>query len=128
MTQDCPFCSLSGAHVVARGHLTTTLRDSYPVSPGHTLVIPNRHVESFFEIDAEEQAEILAAVREAKLVLDGDLRPDGFNIGLNIGVAAGQTVMHAHVHIIPRFHGDVADPRGGIRHCIPGRGYYQPRP
>jgi diadenosine tetraphosphate (Ap4A) HIT family hydrolase len=98
------------------------------VSPGHTLVIPNRHVESFFEIDAEEQAEILAAVREAKLVLDGDLRPDGFNIGLNIGVAAGQTVMHAHVHIIPRFHGDVADPRGGIRHCIPGRGYYQPRP
>ena len=128
ITQDCPFCSLSGAHVVARGRLTTTIRDGYPVSPGHTLVIPNRHVASFFEISDEEQAEILAAVREAKLALDVDFHPDGFNIGLNVGLAAGQTVMHAHVHLIPRFYGDVADPRGGVRHCIPGRGYYEPKP
>jgi diadenosine tetraphosphate (Ap4A) HIT family hydrolase len=95
------------------------------VSPGHTLVIPNRHVASFFEISDEEQAEVLAAVREAKLALDADLHPDGFNIGLNVGPAAGQTVMHAHVHVIPRFQGDVADPRGGVRHCIPGRGFYE---
>jgi diadenosine tetraphosphate (Ap4A) HIT family hydrolase len=128
MHQDCPFCSLSGAHVIARGRLTTTIRDAYPVSPGHTLVIPNRHVASFFAISDEEQAEVLAAVREAKLALDADLHPDGFNIGLNVGRAAGQTVMHAHVHVIPRFHGDVADPRGGVRHCIPGRGYYEAKP
>jgi diadenosine tetraphosphate (Ap4A) HIT family hydrolase len=128
MQQDCPFCSLSGERVIARGLLTATIRDSYPVSPGHTLVIPNRHVASFFEISDEEQAEVLAAVREAKLALDADLHPDGFNIGLNVGRAAGQTVMHAHVHVIPRFHGDVADPRGGVRHCIPGRGYYEARP
>jgi diadenosine tetraphosphate (Ap4A) HIT family hydrolase len=128
MREDCPFCSLSGAHVMARGRLTTTIRDTYPVSPGHTLVIPNRHVASFFEISDEEQAEVLAAVREVKIALDADLHPDGFNIGLNVGPAAGQTVMHAHVHVIPRFHGDVADPRGGVRHCIPGRGYYEAKP
>jgi diadenosine tetraphosphate (Ap4A) HIT family hydrolase len=125
MQHDCPFCSLSVELVIVRGRLTTTIRDTYPVSPGHTLVIPNRHVASFFEISDEEQAEVLAAVREAKLALDADLHPDGFNIGLNVGPAAGQTVMHAHVHVIPRFQGDVADPRGGVRHCIPGRGYYE---
>jgi len=91
-------------------------------------VIPNRHVASFFEITDEEQSEILGAVREAKLALDVDLHPDGFNVGLNVGLAAGQTVMHAHVHLIPRFSGDVADPRSGVRHCIPGRGYYEPKP
>jgi diadenosine tetraphosphate (Ap4A) HIT family hydrolase len=128
MTQGCPFCSLSGDRVVAQGRLTTTIRDTYPVSPGHTLVITNRHIASFFEITNEEQAEVLAAVRDAKLALDADRHPDGFNIGLNVGVAAGQTVMHAHVHVIPRFHGDVADPRGGVRHCIPHRGYYEPKP
>ncbi len=103
-----------------------TLRDRYPVSPGHTLVVPTRHVESIFVLNADELACLLTAVREAKLALDADLHPDGFNIGVNVGVAAGQTVMHAHVHVIPRFGGDVPDPRGGIRHCIPGRGYYDP--
>jgi diadenosine tetraphosphate (Ap4A) HIT family hydrolase len=128
MKQDCPFCSLSDARVVSRGLLTTTIQDAFPVSRGHTLVISNRHVASFFEISDEEQAEVLVAVRKVKLALDADLHPDGFNIGVNVGLAAGQTVMHAHVHVIPRFHGDVADPRGGVRHCIPDRGHYQAKP
>ncbi len=101
-----------------------TLRDRYPVSPGHTFVVPTRHVESIFFLSADELVGLLTAVREAKVALDADLHPDGFNIGVNVGVAAGQTVMHAHIHIIPRFSGDVPDPRGGIRHCVPGRGYY----
>jgi diadenosine tetraphosphate (Ap4A) HIT family hydrolase len=126
MEQACPFCAPSGAVIVAKGLLTTTIRDRYPVSPGHTLVVPNRHVESVFEMSEEEQMAVLEAVRVAKRALDADLHPDGYNIGLNVGVAAGQTVMHAHVHVIPRFDGDVADPRGGIRHCVPGRGYYEP--
>ena len=125
MEQACPFCAPPGDVIVARARLTTTIRDRYPVSPGHLLVIPIRHVESFFDMTEEEQVATLEAVRGAKLALDADLQPDGFNIGMNVGVAAGQTVMHAHVHVIPRLHGDVPDPRGGIRHCIPGRGRYE---
>jgi len=91
-------------------------------------VIPRRHVASFFDATVAEQAALLAAVREAKDALDAELQPDGYNVGINVGLAAGQTVAHAHIHVIPRFSGDVADPRGGIRHCIPGKGYYEPAP
>jgi diadenosine tetraphosphate (Ap4A) HIT family hydrolase len=128
MELHCPFCTPSRDIVVAQGPLTTTLRDRYPVSPGHTLIVPTRHVESVFALSADELAGLLTAVREATLALDADLHPDGFNVGVNVGIAAGQTVMHAHVHVIPRFLGDAPDPRGGIRHCIPGRGYYEPKP
>ena len=122
---DCPFCSISTERIVSESDLTVTIRDDHPVSPGHTLILPKRHIESLFDVTGEEQAEIVAAVRDAKHALDAELQPDGFNIGANIGAAAGQTVMHAHVHVIPRFKGDVADPRGGIRHCVPGKGYYE---
>jgi diadenosine tetraphosphate (Ap4A) HIT family hydrolase len=124
-THDCPFCSAAADRVVAESDLTITIRDGYPVSPGHTLVVTKRHIESLFDMTGEEQAEIMAAVRDAKHALDAEFGPDGFNIGVNVGAAAGQTVMHAHVHVIPRFKGDTADPRGGIRHCIPGKGYYE---
>jgi len=127
-THDCPFCSVTTDRIIAESDLTITIRDGHPVSPGHTLILPKRHIESLFDVTGEEQAEIMAAVREAKHALDAELSPDGFNIGVNIGVAAGQTVMHAHVHVIPRFKGDAADPRGGIRHCIPGKGYYETKP
>jgi diadenosine tetraphosphate (Ap4A) HIT family hydrolase len=116
---------MAADRIVAESDCTITIRDGHPVSPGHTLVMTKRHIESLFDITGEEQAEIMAAVRDAKHALEAELAPDGFNIGVNVGVAAGQTVMHAHVHVIPRFKGDAPDPRGGIRHCIPGKGLYE---
>ena len=109
---------------VAANALAFAIRDGFPVSPGHTLVIPRRLVATWFEATREEQLAILELVDEVKARLDAELRPDGYNIGINAGVAAGQTVMHLHVHLIPRYSGDVADPRGGVRHLMPGKGNY----
>jgi diadenosine tetraphosphate (Ap4A) HIT family hydrolase len=120
----CPFCTLPESRIVARSKLSMTIRDGYPVSPGHTLLIPNRHVVDWFDLNAEEVADLLTATRDAKIVLDSELHPDGYNLGVNAGAAAGQTVMHVHLHLIPRFIGDSRDPRGGVRHCIPHRGHY----
>jgi diadenosine tetraphosphate (Ap4A) HIT family hydrolase len=92
--------------------------------PGHLLLSPFRHVAGLFDATDEEQAALLALVREAKDLLDGRLHPDGYNIGVNVGTAAGQTVMHLHVHVIPRYAGDVEDPRGGVRGAIPERRGY----
>ncbi|MDD3856722.1 MAG: HIT family protein, partial [Methanoculleus sp.] len=92
--------------------------------PGHLLLIPFRHIPTLFDATNEEQAALLALVREAKALLDGRIHPDGYNIGVNVGETAGQTVMHLHVHVIPRYAGDMADPRGGVRGVIPEkRGY-----
>lgn len=101
-----------------------TTRDAYPASRGHTLLISNRHVANWFDLTAEELADLFEAARVAKVALDSELHPDGYNLGINAGVAAGQTVMHAHLHLIPRFVGDTPDPRGGIRLCIPHRGHH----
>ncbi len=101
-----------------------TIRDGYPVSPGHTLLIPNRHVEDWFDLTSDEVTDLLEASRNAKVALDTEIHPDAYNLGVNAGVAAGQTVMHVHLHLIPRFAGDTPDPRGGIRHCVPHRGHY----
>jgi diadenosine tetraphosphate (Ap4A) HIT family hydrolase len=122
----CPFCTLPEPRIVARSKFSITVRDGYPVSRGHTLLIPNRHVADWFELTPEEMADLLAAAHDAKIGLDSELHPDGYNLGVNAGVAAGQTVMHVHLHLIPRFVGDTPDPRGGIRHCVPHRGHYDP--
>jgi len=124
MTNPCPFCSLDKNRIIAESDDTLTFRDGFPVSPGHTLIIPKRHVASFFDITSEERSQLLTALEEAKQVLDRELAPDGFNIGVNNGEAAGQTVMHLHLHLVPRYHGDCEDPRGGIRWVIPGRANY----
>ena len=92
--------------------------------PGHLLLIPFRHIPTLFEATDEEQAALLALVREAKDLLDERFHPDGYNIGVNVGTAAGQTVMHLHVHVIPRYAGDMEDPRGGVRGVIPERRGY----
>ena len=102
--------------------------DGFPVSPGHTLVVPRRVVASWFEATREEQHALLALMDDVKALLDVRFAPDGYNIGINAGEAAGQTVMHLHVHLIPRYRGDVADPRGGIRHVMPGKGNYLAAP
>jgi diadenosine tetraphosphate (Ap4A) HIT family hydrolase len=125
-SSSCPFCTLPETRIVARSKLSVTIRDGRPVSPGHTLLIPNRHVADWFDLSAEEVADLLTATRDAKVVLDSELHPDGYNLGVNAGVAAGQTVMHVHLHLIPRFVGDTSDPRGGVRHCVPHHGHDDP--
>jgi len=121
---DCIFCNLEPDRIISESDYTLTIRDGFPVSGGHTLIIPKRHVESFFELQAIEKAAVLQAMDEAKETLDKEFSPDGYNIGINDGEAAGQTVMHLHVHLIPRYKGDTEDPRGGVRHIFPGKAKY----
>ena len=123
-TLTCPFCNPSPEDIVLENDLCYARYDKYPVSPGHLLLIPSRHVADFFDATDAEQAALLALVREAKTLLDGRLHPDGYNVGVNVGTAAGQTAMHLHVHLIPRYAGDVEDPRGGVRGAIPERRKY----
>jgi diadenosine tetraphosphate (Ap4A) HIT family hydrolase len=94
--------------------------DSSPLSAGHVIVVPKRHVADFFEMSAAEQGSVLALLNRAKKLIDREHRPDGYNIGVNVGAAAGQSRMHAHLHLIPRYAGDVPDPRGGVR-CVLAR-------
>ena len=104
--------------------LAFAIADAFPVSPGHTLVIPRRVVATWFDATRDEQHALMDLVDEVKVLLDAQHRPDGYNIGINVCAAAGQTVMHLHIHVIPRYTGDVPDPRGGVRHVIPGKGNY----
>ena len=119
-----PFLARPATAHVAANALAFALRDAFPVSPGHTLIVPRRSVATWFDASREEQRAMLDLLDEVKRALDAELAPDGYNVGFNAGEAAGQTVMHLHLHVIPRFAGDVADPRGGVRHVIPGRGNY----
>lgn len=120
----CPFCNPSLEEIVLANDLCYARYDKFPVNPGHLLLIPFRHVAGFFEATDEEQAALLTLVREAKRLLDERFHPDGYNIGVNVGTAAGQSVMHLHVHVIPRYAGDMEDPRGGVRGVIPERREY----
>ena len=140
---DCPFCTLSRDRVSIATEQAVAFSDGYPVAPGHTLVIPRLHVPSLFDLPdvqaavwqlvaqvrslfdlPDVQAAVWQLVAQAHGQLAQELHPDGFNIGINDGVAAGQTVMHAHIHIIPRWIGDVPDPRGGVRWVIPEKAAY----
>lgn len=98
--------------------------DTFPVAPGHTLVIPRAHVETFFDAPRALQASLMNEVIRVKSILEKELSPDGYNVGFNCGIAAGQTIMHLHIHVIPRYSGDMDDPRGGVRHVIPEKGNY----
>ena len=121
-----PFLEVPEAEWVCGNGLCFAIYDSYPVSPGHVLVITRRVVPTFFECTAAEQVALMELVGEVKALLDERLepRPDGYNVGFNAGAAAGQTVPHVHVHVIPRYAGDMSDPRGGVRHVIPEKGNY----
>jgi diadenosine tetraphosphate (Ap4A) HIT family hydrolase len=118
--EKCPFCNL-GARVVAENDLAGAVRDKEPASKGHTLVIPKRHCRSFFELTESEVAACYRLLQQEQGRLLADLRPDGFNVGVNDGEAAGQSIGHVHWHLIPRYRGDHPDPRGGVRHLIPTR-------
>ncbi len=123
-TRDCAFCALSAERIVRQSDLCLAFRDGYPVSPGHTLLIPKRHVASFFQVTQKEREELLELLDWCRSDLAKRHKPDGFNIGVNDGAAAGQTVMHLHIHLIPRFRGDRADPRGGVRWILPEKADY----
>jgi diadenosine tetraphosphate (Ap4A) HIT family hydrolase len=125
MEEDCPFCNI-GEHVevLFKADTAMAILDSFPISPGHALVIPKRHVADYFELTAEEQNELWQLVNRCKMILQDRFHPDGFNIGINVGEMAGQSIFHVHIHLIPRYKGDMKNPKGGVRHIIPGKGYY----
>ena len=120
----CPFCTLPTERIINKSQHGLIIRDGYPITPGHTLVIPRRHVDSFFNLTADEKLDLLGLLDIAKEGVDSEFNPDSYNVGINDGPAAGQTVPHLHIHLIPRYTGDVADPRGGVRWIIPDRADY----
>ena len=122
----CLFCTLGAERIVQANELAVVIRDSFPVSPGHTLVIPKRHVGSFFDVTGDEREAMLALLDSAKFALDAAFHPDGYNVGINDGQAAGQTVPHVHLHLIPRYTEDSEDPRGGVRWIFPQKAKYWP--
>jgi diadenosine tetraphosphate (Ap4A) HIT family hydrolase len=111
--------------LVAESDLAIAFDDKFPVAPGHVLVAPRRHVATYFGCTQQEKLALWDLVERVREIALGALRPDGFNIGFNVGAAAGQTVFHAHIHVIPRYTDDVSDPSGGVRHAVVGRGYYR---
>ncbi len=124
--RDSPFLARLESEWLYSNPLAFAIRDAFPVSPGHALVVTRRQVAGWFDATREEQVAVLDLVDQLKGDLDRTHQPDGYNVGFNIGMAAGQTVMHLHVHVIPRYLGDMEDPRGGIRHAVQGKGYYDP--
>ncbi len=124
MSLECPFCHPERARVLDENELAMALADAFPVSPGHTLVIPRRHVCDFFALSSTELEAVFEMLFRMRSRLAAEHQPDGFNVGVNVGEAAGQTVMHAHVHLIPRFFGDATEPQGGVRNVIKGMGQY----
>jgi diadenosine tetraphosphate (Ap4A) HIT family hydrolase len=120
----CPFCQLPKERVWMECKDAVAVFDGYPVTQGHTLVISKRHVGSFFELSLDEQTAILAFLNQVRAELIRTQQPDSFNLGLNDGPEAGQTIAHCHLHLIPRRKGDVEDPRGGVRWIIPPKARY----
>lgn len=123
---ECPFCCLPQERVIARNQFANAFRDAYPISLGHTLIVPSRHVASLFEVNPGERTALMDLMEEAKRQLDEEYRPAGYNVGINDGPAAGQTVPHLHIHLIPRYVGDQPDPRGGVRWIFPDKAAYWP--
>ena len=121
----CPFCRrIRRGQVVFENSLAVAIPDATPLSKGHTLILPRRHETEFFSLSKSEESDIWRAVRAIHESLNTRLAPQGYNIGINVGSVAGQTIGHVHVHLIPRYEGDVEDPRGGVRWIIPARAPY----
>jgi len=121
----CLFCDIPTERVIADNELAYAIRDGFPVTPMHTLVIPKRHVDTYFDLREDEVLACNRLIRELRAAISAeDATVDAFNIGMNAGESAGQTIFHCHIHLIPRRKGDVENPRGGVRHLIPGKGFY----
>jgi diadenosine tetraphosphate (Ap4A) HIT family hydrolase len=124
LKDSCIFCNIPTNRIVLKDKLSYSIFDQFPVSKGHALIIPYRHVSSFFDLTDDEYLEIRYLINEMKLRIDHSFSPTGYNIGINIGATAGQSIQHVHIHLIPRFTGDVPDPFGGVRNVIPDKGRY----
>lgn len=125
MDNNCPFCKAeSERDIIASSTLSVAFYDGFPVSPGHALIIPKRHVSSFFDLSQEERQDLFNLADSVKRIVEERYHPDGYNIGINVGEAAGQSIFHVHMHLIPRYQGDVPNPRGGVRGVIPAKQNY----
>lgn len=122
----CVFCDylVKKEKVIFDNKLAFTIYDGFPVNKGHMLIMPKRHVESFFELTSDEKLAIDELVTRTKAFLDENFKPDAYNLGINEGVYAGQSILHCHLHVIPRYIGDVSNPRGGVRGVIPAKQNY----
>lgn len=120
----CPFCGVPASEIVLEDTQCYARWDKFPVTPGHMLIIPKRHVAGYFEITTEEREALWNMVQKAKELLEGLHHPEAYNIGINVGEQAGQTIPHCHIHLIPRRPGDMKDPRGGVRGVIPEKRKY----
>lgn len=123
-TVPCPFCALSQRQMLGENDHALAFYDGFPVSPGHVLVVPRRHCSDFFELSPLEQISCIDLLNQCRALLISERKPNGFNIGVNVGEAGGQTIFHAHLHLIPRYLGDVENPRGGVRGVIPSKRDY----
>jgi diadenosine tetraphosphate (Ap4A) HIT family hydrolase len=120
----CPFCKPFKHSHLLESNFFLVIEDLYPISNGHLLIISRRHIESYFSTTSEEKMDLIKIIEKAKALIDKKLNPDGYNIGINDGAAAGQTINHLHIHVIPRYKGDSEDPRGGIRWIFPDKAPY----
>jgi diadenosine tetraphosphate (Ap4A) HIT family hydrolase len=118
------FTEMSKENYIFESEYFFCIWDKYPVTDGHVLIVSKRFVVDFFSLTHDECLELLYVINKVKGLLESNMNPKGYNIGMNCGQAAGQTVMHFHCHVIPRYTGDVEDPRGGVRHCVMNKGYY----
>jgi len=122
---DCPFCLAElRQFLIAENNHAFAVFDKYPVNPGHVLVIPKRHCVGYFDLTKDEIADCWQLLDDVKHLIDARHKPDGYNIGINVGEHAGQTIFHVHIHLIPRYEGDVENPRGGVRGVVPERRDY----
>ena len=125
MNSECLFCSITQERIVLENDLAYAVRDGFPVTEMHSIIIPKRHIPDYFDLTTEELLACDQLIRSLKEEINNsDSSVNGFNIGMNAGESAGQTIFHCHIHLIPRRTGDVDNPRGGVRHTIPGKGYY----
>jgi diadenosine tetraphosphate (Ap4A) HIT family hydrolase len=128
MTSNCFFCRMlkndTKKEIILQNDLAVMIRDTRPVSDGHSLIIPRRHVSSFFDTNTEERIALMALLDQTKEDLGREFSPDDFNIGINDGPLAGQSIPHLHIHLIPRYKGDKDDPRGGVRWIISEKAKY----
>ena len=118
------FKQISDDKVLLKTDHFFVIADGFPVSPGHMLIISNEIRKDFWSLTPEEKIALTSVIEEVKALISKKHQPDGYNIGMNCGEAAGQTVFHFHCHVIPRYKGDMENPRGGVRHCVAGKGYY----
>jgi len=120
----CPFCNIPEERIISSNEDGCIIRDGFPITPGHTLIVSQRHIESWFSLSEKEKLNLMNLLTYAQKDLEIELSPNGFNVGINDGQTAGQTIPHVHIHLIPRYKGDLEDPRGGIRNIIPAKAKY----